>query len=119
MSARSKNSKAGSRSHSTIGGASTAESLNKQIQEQVLDPEKGKKVVEKFEELKIETEVKDDEDEVYDRQMALALSKMNASEFDLYHKDCENPPKRVIQLFYGYSSLDNSCDAISSGYDSN
>jgi hypothetical protein len=96
MSTRSKNSKAGSPSHSNMEEASTADSVNKQIPEMVLDPEKGKKIVEKFEELKIETEVKDDEDEVNDRQMALALSKMNASEFDLYHKDCENPPKRVI-----------------------
>jgi hypothetical protein len=62
---------------------------------------------------------KDDEDEVNDRKIALLSSKMNASEFDLYHKDCKNPPERVIQLFYGYSSLDNSCDAISSGYESN
>ena len=58
-----------------------------------------------------ETEVKDDEDEEYDR-------KMNASEFDVYHKNCENPPLRVKKEFEGYTSLDNSSEGFSSGCES-
>ena len=66
-----------------------------------------------------ETVEKDDEDEDNDRKMALVKSKMNASEFDLYHKNCENPPLRVMEVFEACTSLDNSYEAVSSGYESN
>jgi hypothetical protein len=69
--------------------------------------------------LENETVEKDDEDEDHDRKMALVKSKMNSSEFDLYHKNCENPPLRVKKVFEGYTSLDNSYEAVSSGYESN
>jgi hypothetical protein len=59
--------------------------------------------------LNIETEAEDDqEDEKYERKIALLNSTLNASEFDFYNKDCKNPPQRVKEAFDGYESLGSS-----------
>ena len=92
MEDNTKNSKGIQPQKSSLGSRSTAESLNLLIQNHIIDPEKDKKVQGEYGELQNVTLEKDDEDDKFDRQMALLESKMNASEFKFYHKMSENPP---------------------------